>query len=70
MLERDYEHGGFILDENRRPIPILDANGEQQPARDTPFYYWLNNGGSEWLLANPTWNNLSAEPAGTSWGEF
>jgi len=70
ILERDYVHGGFILDENDRPIPVLDANGEQQPAQDTPFYYWYNNGGSEWLQTNPAWNDLSEGSSGTSWGEF
>jgi len=70
LMERNYELGGFILNEEDRPIPILDANGATQPAQDTPFYYWFTNNGSEWLEANPSWNELSAEPAGTSWGEF
>jgi len=69
-MERDYESGGFILDENGRPIPILDEHGEKQPATDSPFYYWFNNGGSEWLESNPSWNMLSEESAGVSWGEF
>jgi len=70
MLERNYEEGGFILDEEGRPIQILTARGETQPAQDTPFFYWFNNGGEEWLEANPGWNDLSGEPSGTSWGEF
>jgi len=70
MLERNYIQGGFMLNENDRPIPILDANGNTQPATDTPFYYWFNDNGSEWLEANPAWNKLSDTPAGTSWGEF
>jgi len=69
-LERDLEHGGFVLDEDRRPIPVLNVSGETQPAQDTPFYLWYTGGGSEWLEANPSWNNLSSSPAGTSWGEF
>ncbi|MCL2426358.1 MAG: ATP-binding protein [Oscillospiraceae bacterium] len=70
MMERDYENGGFILDEDGRPIPILDTYGEKQPAQDTPFYYWFSNGGSEWLESNPAWNQLSEYSAGMSWGEF
>ena len=70
MLERNYEEGGFQLDDDGRPIQRLDARGDTQPAQDTPFYYWFNDGGEEWLEANPAWNNLSADPAGTSWGEF
>jgi len=69
-MERDYETGGFVLDENGRPIPILDENGEKQPATDTPFYYWFSSGGSEWLESNPSWNMLSENSAGVSWGEF
>ena len=70
MLERDYVRGGFLLSDDERPIPVLDSNGATQPAQDTPFYYWYNAGGSEWLEANASWNDLSKEPAGTSWGEF
>jgi len=70
QLERNYEQGGFVLDQDNRPIPILNANGETQPATDTPFYFWYSNNGREWLEANPKWNDLSTEPAGTSWGEF
>ena len=70
MLERNYEEGGFLFDEDGRIIPVLNANGETQPAQDTPFYLWYNNSGREWLEANPAWNKLSDDPAGTSWGEF
>jgi len=70
LLERNLVDGDFVLDENNRPIPILDASGETQLAGDTPFYLWFNDSGSEWLEANPKWDELSAEPAGTSWGEF
>ncbi|MCL2817824.1 MAG: PAS domain-containing protein, partial [Clostridiales bacterium] len=95
LLERDYENGGFKKEEygkdaNGNPlfrtIPILDADGKTQPAKDTPFYYWYTNGGAEWLAANPSWeaSNLSKlvtgqnwweyaaplENAGKSWGEF
>jgi len=70
MLERDFENGGFTLDDNGRPIPVLDAMGEMQLAQDTPFYYWFSSSGSDWLKANPAWNRLSAGPAGTSWGKF
>jgi len=70
VLERDYINGGFALDDEGRSIPILNANGETQLAQDTPFYYWFTASGRDWLEANPAWNNLSEEPAGTSWGEF
>jgi signal transduction histidine kinase/CheY-like chemotaxis protein/HAMP domain-containing protein len=70
MLQRDFVEGGFVLDEDRRSIPILDEHGNPQPATDTPFYHWFTNGGSRWLEANPAWNNLSAGHEGTSWGEF
>ncbi|MDR2571399.1 MAG: response regulator [Oscillospiraceae bacterium] len=70
MMERDFENGGFILDENRRPIPIPDANGETQPAVDTPFYLWYSSGGEQWLENNQAWNELSDSTAGLSWGEF
>ena len=70
IMERDFENGGFILDEDQRAIQVLDAGGNTQPAQDTPFYLWYNDSGREWLEANPAWNELSAGPAGTSWGEF
>ena len=73
--ERDYKNGGFVKlpDEKGNPtakIPILDAEGNTQPAKDTPYYHWFTNGGAEWLAANPAWNNLSKTPAGASWGQF
>jgi len=70
MMERDFENGGFILNDDQRPIPILDLNGNTQPAQDTPFYYWFSASGREWLEANPSWNDLSVTSAGTSWGQF
>ncbi len=73
-LERDYVNGGFKKEEYEpgkfRTIPILDADGKRQFATDTPYYYWSSGGGAEWLAANPAWNNLSSEAAGTSWGAF
>ncbi|MCL2662156.1 MAG: response regulator [Oscillospiraceae bacterium] len=70
MMERNYEEGGFVFNENNVAIPILDVNGEPQPARDTPFYYWYSGSGSDWLEDNPTWYNLSEESSGISWGQF
>ena len=74
LLERDYINGGFLREEYEegrwRTIPVRDAEGNTMPAPDTPFYYWYNSGGNEWLAANPAWNNLSSEAAGTSWGSF
>ena len=67
--ERDYENGGFLKDAANNKIPILE-DGEPVLARDTPFYRWYSAGGAEWLAANPSWNDLSAEPAGESWGSF
>ena len=94
-LERDYEKGGFIKEEYGkddagdpllRTIPILGADGKTQPAKDTPYYFWIADGGAEWMSANPSWqdSNLSRlmtgknwwewvdtrEPAGKSWGTF
>ena len=40
------------------------------PARDTPFFYWFRSGGEEWLLSNPSWNELSESSGGISWGTF
>ena len=68
-LERDYANGGFKKDENKKTIPIL-VDEKTVPAQDTPFYYWSSGGGAEWLVANPAWNKLSGEAAGTSWGKF
>ena len=70
LLERNYDEGGFILNENNGAIQILDADGNPQPARDTPFYLWSSNTGSDWLVANPSWNDLSEESIGLSWGQF
>jgi len=69
-LERDYELGGFILNDEDRPIPILNQEGYIDYAQDTPFFYWYSTNGGAWLEANPAWNKLSAVPVGTSWGEF
>ena len=73
-LERDYENGGFHKreDENGilRTIPVRDSDGNTTLAQDTPYYYWYTGGGDKWLENNPSWNNLSGEPSGTSWGEF
>ena len=73
-LERDYVNGGFIKIEDaqgfRRTVPITDDDGIAAPAADTPFYYWISSGGDEWLTANPSWDNLSSEGEGTSWGVF
>ena len=73
-LERDYINGGFLKEEYEpgkfRTIPILDEGGNPQPADDTPFYYWYTDGGAEWLAANTSWNDLSDENAGKSWGKF
>jgi len=73
--ERDLVNGGFIKtpDDNGNltvKVPITDSGGNTQQAKDTPFYYWSTSGGAEWLAANPSWNDLSREPAGLSWGEF
>ena len=70
MMERNYDEGGFILNENNSAIPRLDEYGNTLPARDTPFFLWYSNHGSTWLEANPTWYNLSNESPGTSWGQF
>ncbi|MCL1830256.1 MAG: response regulator, partial [Oscillospiraceae bacterium] len=74
MLERDYENGGFLKEEYEpgkfRTIPILNADGNPQPATDTPYYLWYNSGGAEWLAENVSWDNLSNSDVGTSWGEF
>ena len=74
QLERDNKHGGFVKEEFEpgrfRTIPVRDADGNTMPARDTPFYMWYSNGGAEWLEANPSWNNLSVDSTGTSWGTF
>jgi len=75
LLERDYENGEFVkeIDEttgNPKTVPILDENGDTSLAKDTPYYYWYANGGAEWLEANPSWNDLTDEAAGVSWGDF
>jgi len=76
LLERDYVNGGFLREEYEsgrfRTIPVRDENGNTMLAPDTPFYFWYNGGGAEWLAANPSWNNLSENPygEGTSWGKF
>ena len=67
--ERDYKNGGFLKDDDGNSIPIL-MDGKTVPAQDTPYYYWFTNGGDEWLAANPSWDRLSDEAAGMSWGEF
>ena len=67
--ERDYVNGGFLKDGDNKNIPIL-VNGTAVLAQDTPFYQWYSNGGAEWLAANPSWDNLSDEPAGVSWGSY
>ncbi len=73
-LERDYANGGFKKEEYEpgkfRTIPILDAEGKKQLAKDSPYFYWSTAGGAEWLAANPAWNKLSDKPAGMSWGRF
>ena len=68
-FERDFVNGGFLRDEDGNRIPIFE-DGVHVPARDTPFYYWYTRGGAEWLAANPSWDNLSKDAAGVSWGEF
>lgn len=68
-FERDYTTGGFLKDKDGKKIPVL-VDGKSVPARDTPYYNWYTNGGAEWLAANPAWNALSGEKAGTSWGVF
>ena len=71
---RDYEHGGFLKTHDDKgnlvKVPVKDADGSDQPAKDTPYYYWYTAGGSAWLAANPAWNDLSGTPAGVSWGAF
>ncbi|MCL2662875.1 MAG: ATP-binding protein [Oscillospiraceae bacterium] len=72
-LRRDFVNGGFVLDENDRVIPVLDADGNTRPAQDTPFYFWQNAGGAEWLAANSTWEdfNLSSiRNNGKNWWEW
>ncbi|MDR2542998.1 MAG: response regulator [Treponema sp.] len=68
-MERDMVNGGFLRDENGKTIPVI-VDGQRIPARDTPFYAWYSAGGSEWLAANPSWDRLSAQPTGRSWGDF
>jgi len=71
--ERDYQNGGFLKDENGALIPLW-TDGENALgsvlAMDTPYYYWLSNGGDEWLAENPSWDNLSERSRGVSWGAF
>jgi len=76
-LERDYDNGGFIREEYEpgsfRAVPILDADGNTQPAQDTPFYLWYSGGGNDWLAANGTWEvfNLSRiRNDGVNWWEW
>ncbi|MCL2391701.1 MAG: response regulator [Oscillospiraceae bacterium] len=72
MLERDFVNGGFLRDENGMTIPILDADGNTQPARDTPFYAWYSYNGADWLSLNQSWelHNLSKIVTGTYWWEW
>ncbi|MCL2078311.1 MAG: ATP-binding protein [Oscillospiraceae bacterium] len=69
-MYRDTSNGGFLLDDDNSPIPILDLDGNTMLADDTPFYFWYTNGGQQWLESNPSWNNLSGNLEGTSWGAF
>ncbi|MCL2126205.1 MAG: ATP-binding protein, partial [Oscillospiraceae bacterium] len=73
-LERDKATGAFIKVEDdlgvMHTVPILDENGEKMLKNDTPYYYWMTAGGDKWLEANPSWDNLSSEDVGTSWGSF
>ncbi|MDR2571619.1 MAG: hypothetical protein LBD23_15190, partial [Oscillospiraceae bacterium] len=73
QMQRDFIEGGFVLDNNDRPIPILDANGETQLAQDTPFYAWHTARGSEWLETYNTWElfNLSSiRHDGKNWWQW
>jgi len=70
MMVRNNLRGGFVFDPDGRPIPIYDAAGVLMPARDTPFFYWFRSGGEQWLLDNPSWNELSENSGGISWGTF
>ncbi|MCL2684585.1 MAG: HAMP domain-containing protein [Synergistaceae bacterium] len=72
LLERDYKNGGFLRDEKNNTIPILDEDGNTQPAADSPFYYWSAAQGSQWLAANPSWeeHNLSRLVTGVNWWEW
>jgi len=77
MLLRDYENGGFLKEEFEpgrfRTIPILNDEGNPQPATDTPFYYWANNGGSAWLADNPSWQTANLSRIvhnGKNWWEW
>jgi len=73
-LERDYHAGGFKKVETEsgrmRTVPVLDAEGRTSLAEDTPYYNWYVSGGAEWLAENPSWDQLSEEQVGTSWGAF
>ena len=71
-LERDFVGGGFVHDENDKTIPIHDADGNPQPARDSPFYFWSVGGGADWLAANPSWelHNLSRVFTGVNWWDW
>ncbi|MDR2893259.1 MAG: response regulator [Deltaproteobacteria bacterium] len=68
-FKRDYANGGFLKDGSGKKIPVL-VDGKPVPAPDSPYYQWYANGGAAWLAANPAWNELSPNPAGTSWGAF
>jgi len=75
--ERDYTNGGFKKLANADgeltvKVPVTDTDGNNLLAKDTPYYYWITNGGEAWLSAHPTWesSNLSKELTGRNWWEF
>jgi len=70
-LERDFIKGGFKRNEENQTIPIL-VNGETTLANDTPFYFWITNGGDKWLDDYPSWDffNLSKVVTGKNWWEI
>jgi len=77
QMERDYVNGGFVKEEFEpgkfRTIPVLDSNGEDMLAQDTPFYFWYTSGGADWLAGNQSWelSNLSTiRHPGKSWWEW
>ena len=74
---RDYENGGFKKLANDSgeltvKIPITDADGKPRLAKDTPYYYWITNGGDVWLDGHSTWesSNLSKLLTGRNWWDF
>ena len=54
-------------------VPWLEGTVDPEtktPKEGTPFRVWFEAGGNKWLENNPSWNNLSKNSNGVSWGEF